>query len=126
MYADSLGQSSSEKLRADVERMVSGPGQSRLGAPELSALIALHRSIARHEPFVVVTGVSDEWIQIEATPGATVRVESNGSSVDAELTGEWTWRARRPAAAAAATVVADIAGVAARCEVKAGAASHGT
>lgn len=125
MYAETMATSSDTKLRADIERMVKGPGQTSLGGPERESLLWFHHAIAKDEPFVVVTSVSAEWLEGEATPDAVVRLEAGGSATDVERTGDYTWRVRRPALdTAGAFIIANRNGKTVRCDIAAGATSH--
>ena len=125
MYAETMASSSDAKLRADIERMVKGPGQTSLGDAERESLLWFHRAIAKDEPFVVVTSASAEWLEGEATPDTLVRLEVGGSTTDVERTGDYTWRVRRPAAeSAGAVIIATRNGKSVRCDITAGATSH--
>lgn len=87
-------------LRRVVQEMVEGPAQSPLGARDLAALTAYHRSLADRTPFVAWTGVRDGELVGEVTPGSTVTVAFDTGRVASAEVREHHWRAPHEADAA--------------------------
>jgi len=126
MYADTFATTGEGKLKADVARMVTGPAQTRLGAAELEALVAFHRSIANDEPFVIVTRMEGSMVEGETTVGARVFVDTPTEHVEAVVDG-WKWRAIVGSGAseiAGGSARAEASGRSVSCVLKSGASSH--
>lgn len=124
MYAETMARADAATRRTDVDRMVKGPAQTTLGAAELESLVAFHNALATNEPFVAVIRVTNNSIEIEATPGSLVRIESSLGTFDATASGEWNWTATVPRSWTDASVVATLNGITVRCAPAPGANSH--
>lgn len=95
-YGDSFGAALSDaRLREVIHEMSEGPAGAPLKASELEAMTAYHRSLIRRQPFVVVTGIRDNILSGEVSPGSRILLIDQGKRVPVSIEGH-TWEAELP------------------------------
>lgn len=102
-FGGTFAEKRSPKELIDVVRMMAnGPGGEPLSGSSFDALVALHRAIKRHQPFLVWTQQNGKVLKGEATPGSTITATAKGKPLAIKFTGsEWELK---PGAAAPAQV----------------------
>jgi hypothetical protein len=122
----SLHNRSDDDLARIVRDMVRGPSQTSLDGRSTAALVAYQRSLGDTRPFLAVTRLDGGTIEGEVTPGASVSVTMGTQRVIAEVT-QHIWRAHLDGAAAAtASVEANIGDAATVLSLPGSAFSHAT
>lgn len=104
-YGDEFGKGLSDSgLHEKVSAMARGPAMAPLAGRPLEALVALHRSLIAHEPFLAWTGVTAQSITGEATSGAIVQAKAGSRTLTVSRSGS-KWSIRLPAGVSAGRVV---------------------
>lgn len=104
-FGGTFAEKRSPKELIDVVRMMAnGPGGEPLTGTSFDALVALHRAIQRHQPFVVWTQQNGKVLKGEATPGSTLTATAKGKPISIKLTGS-DWELKTGAATPAQIVI---------------------
>ena len=97
LYGEAFASIAADRdLHEQVLAMVEGPGMGELDDPSMFALVAFHRSLRDGTPFGVVTGMTDDEIRGEMSPGTDVQVVVGTDVIHAEMD-ETGWQATLPA-----------------------------
>ena len=91
----SLKRRSPASLKAEIQSMASGPGQSPISGRDLDAQVALHRSIIKGTPFLSFTKSANGVLSGEVVGSEIVAIKYGTTRIPAKVA-DGVWTARVP------------------------------